>query len=138
MRTHAGLADAVVAEPYAVFAPPARKQDFAINLIGWGNSAGDASTGLMNVVGTYNAETGWGVANDGRYSNPKLDTMVAKALATMDEKSREKQLQDAVKIAIDDLAILPLYQVNPVWAVRKGLHHNPRADERTSAIDMSA
>jgi peptide/nickel transport system substrate-binding protein len=137
MWARAGLAVDVATMPYAVFAPRARKQEFAIHLIGWGNSAGDASTGLMNVVGTYNPETGWGVANEGRYSNPQLDAMVAKALATMDDKSREKQFQDAVKIAIDDLAILPLYQVNPVWAVRKGLHHNPRADERTSAIDMS-
>lgn len=137
MWTHAGLAVDVVALPYAVFATRARKQEFAIHLIGWGNSAGDASTGLMNVVGTYNAETGWGVANEGRYSNPKLDAMTARALATMDEKSREEQLQDAVKVSIDDLAIIPLYQVNPVWAVHKGLRHNPRADERTSAIDMS-
>jgi peptide/nickel transport system substrate-binding protein len=137
MWTHAGLTVDVVAIPYAVFAARARKQEFAIHLIGWGNSAGDASTGLMNVVGTFNAETGWGAANDGRYSNPTLDAMTTKALATMDEKSREKQFEDAVKVAIDDLAILPLYQINPVWATRKGLHHNPRADERTSAIDMS-
>jgi peptide/nickel transport system substrate-binding protein len=138
MWAHAGLTVDVVALPYAVFAPHARKQEYAIHLIGWGNSAGDASTGLMNVVGTYNAVTGWGVANEGRYSNPKLDSMTAKAVATMDDKSREKQFEDAVKVAVDDLAILPLYQVNPVWAARKGLRHNPRADERTSAIDMSA
>jgi len=138
MWTRAGLAVDVAVMPYAVFAQRARKQEFAIHLIGWGNSAGDASTGLMNVVGSYNTETGWGVANEGRYSNPKLDAMTAKALATMDEKSREQQFKDAVKLAVDDLAILPLYQVNPVWSVRKGLHHNPRADERTSAIDMSA
>ncbi|MFC4273904.1 ABC transporter substrate-binding protein [Achromobacter aloeverae] len=138
MWTRAGLAVDVAVMPYAVFAPRARKQEFAIHLIGWGNSAGDASTGLMNVVGTYNAETGWGVANEGRYSNPKLDAMTAKALATMDDQSREQQFKDAVKVAVDDLAILPLYQVNPVWAVRKGLRHHPRADERTSAIDMSA
>lgn len=137
MWSRAGLTMEVVTMPYAVFAPKARKQEFAIHLIGWGNSAGDASTGLMNVVGSYNPETGWGVANEGRYSNPALDAMVARALATMDDASREKQMQDAVKVAIDDLAILPLYQVNPVWAVRKGLRHNARADERTSAIDMS-
>jgi peptide/nickel transport system substrate-binding protein len=137
MWSHAGLTVDVQALPYAVFAPRVRKQDFAIDLIGWGNSAGDASTGLMNVVGTYNAQTGWGVANDGRYSNPQLDALTAKALATMDDASRDTQMQAAVKVAVDDLAIIPLYQVNPVWAVRKGLHHSPRADERTSAIDVT-
>ncbi|WP_198297881.1 ABC transporter substrate-binding protein [Bordetella genomosp. 9] len=137
MWSRAGLGVEVATMPYAVFAQRARKQEFAIHLIGWGNSAGDASTGLMNVVGTYNATTGWGVANEGRYSNPRLDAMTAQALATMDDASRERQMQDAVRVAIDDLAIIPLYQVNPVWAVRKGMRHDARADERTSAIDIS-
>lgn len=137
MWSRAGIAVNVSALPYTVFASRARKQEFPIHMLGWGNSAGDASTGLMNVVGTYNPQTGWGAANDGRYSNPKLDAMTAEALATMQEDLREERLQGAVKVAIDDLAIIPLYQVNPVWAVRKGLRHNARADERTSAIDMS-
>lgn len=49
--------------------------------------------------------------NRGRYSNPKVDELLNKATATLDEAERNKLYQQAEKIAIgDDLALIPVYE----------------------------
>jgi peptide/nickel transport system substrate-binding protein len=41
-----------------------------------------------------------------------------------------------VKMAMDDVAIIPLHQLVNTWAVKKTLDHTPRMDERTRAMDL--
>jgi peptide/nickel transport system substrate-binding protein len=54
-----------------------------------------------------------------------------------DDKAREAALIEAVKVAITDGAIIPLYQQSNAWVLRKGLNYAPRIDERTLAKDVS-
>ena len=83
-----------------------------------------------------NAAPNNSIAEHVHYANPKMDSLLEQALATMDNSKRQKLLQEAVQIAIRDQAVVPLhYQVN-TWAARRGYTYPPRTDERTHAFDV--
>jgi peptide/nickel transport system substrate-binding protein len=77
-----------------------------------------------------------GGTNRGRYSNPEMDALLEQALGTVDDAEREKLLQQASQLVIDDYGILPLhFEVTP-WAYRKGLTVEPRTDQNTMATNV--
>jgi peptide/nickel transport system substrate-binding protein len=135
MWTRIGVRTAVEAQPWTTFIARAGRQEFAAFLIGWGSSP-EGSHPLRNLVATWDRERGWGASNRGRYSNPELDRMIEEALAEMDDAKRERMLQDAQRLAFDDVAILPLHIQTNIWAMRRGLAHSARADELTRAQDV--
>jgi peptide/nickel transport system substrate-binding protein len=133
MLVRVGIQTKVETMPLAVYFPRANKTEFSFALLGWGVSTGEASYPLRALVGTFNADKGFGNFNWARYSNPRLDRLIEQALATVDDAQREKLLRDAQQLAFEDQAVVPLhYQVN-VWAARKGYRYVPRTDERTHA-----
>jgi peptide/nickel transport system substrate-binding protein len=132
-----GIQTQVEALPWASFSVRNSKQEYAIRLLGWGSTTGEASYTLVNIVGTYDAAKRMGASNNGRYSNPELDALTARAVSTLDENEREKLLQQAVKMAMDDLAFIPLHQLVNVWALKRNLDYDARADERTIAMAAS-
>jgi peptide/nickel transport system substrate-binding protein len=136
MLARVGITTRVEALPFAVYMPRAGKLEFTAALLGWGVSTGEGSYPLVSLVATSNAEKGLGTFNWSRYSSPKMDGVLAQALATMDNPRREKLLQEAAEIVIREQAVVPLhYQVN-TWAARKGYSYTPRTDERTHAFDV--
>ena len=82
-------------------------------------------------------DKGKGASNRGRHSDARVDALLDQALATVDDAKRAALLAETTDIAIgENQGIIPLhYQVN-TWATRKGLKYNPRADERTTGIDL--
>src|SRR5262249_279944 len=50
-----------------------------------------------------------GGRNYARYSNPAFDNALKAARSTPDATARTKQLQQAERIALDDMALIPLY-----------------------------
>ena len=50
-----------------------------------------------------------GGSNYARYSSPAFDNAMKAARSTADAAQRTKQLQNAERIALDDMAIIPLY-----------------------------
>ncbi len=133
MFSRIGIDTKVVTLPWATFASQgsAPTYAFSVMLVGWGSGTGEVSSPLRSLIATVGP--GRGGSNRGRYSNPKVDQLIEQALATVDDEKREKILQDATELAINDVAIIPLhYQVN-IWATRKGLSYVPRADEYTLA-----
>jgi len=47
--------------------------------------------------------------NRGRYSNPQFDKLVEDARKTKDEAERQQLLQQAEKMALDDMALIPMW-----------------------------
>ena len=134
MLRRGGIAiNAVVAEPYSVFAPAASRQAYSLFLFSFGTTSSSAADGLTSVLATYNATTGMGAFNRARYSNPTFDRTLEDALADFDETGRNAKLAAATTIALTDHAILPLYWQIIHWATRKPLTYTPRRDEATSA-----
>jgi peptide/nickel transport system substrate-binding protein len=131
-----GIDAKVEAMPSNVFFSRANKLEFSFMLVGWGSGTGEISSPLRALLATYDREKGTGASNRGRYSNKQMDAVLAEALATVDDAKREKLLQQASEIAINDLGIIPLhYQVNS-WATRKGIMYVPRTDENTLAHEF--
>jgi peptide/nickel transport system substrate-binding protein len=128
-----GVQTQVDALPWTTFSVRNNRQEFAIRLVGWGSVTGEASYTLVNITATYDPAKRLGANNNGRYSNPELDALTERATSTLDEKERERLLQQGVKMAMDDLAFIPLFQLVNIWALKRGLAYDARADERTVA-----
>jgi len=137
MLTRIGIDTKVETMPKSVYfrkasrGGPNKSPAFSFILVGWGSGTGEASSPLKSLLHTYDKSKGFGASNRGRYSNAEVDKLIEQALATVDDGKREKLLQQATEIAIQDLGIIPLhYQVN-TWGTRKGLAYTPRTDEYT-------
>jgi peptide/nickel transport system substrate-binding protein len=135
MLSRVGIDTRVHTQPWATFAQQASNPNYAysVMLVGWGSDTGEVSSPLRALLSTVNAEKGLGASNRGRYSNPKVDGILAHALATVDDAKRDKMLQEASEIAIGEYGIVPLYYQINYWATRKGFSYTARVDERTLA-----
>ncbi len=142
MLTRVGIEAKIETMPRSVYfsrasrGGPNKTPEFSFILVGWGAGTGEASSPLKSLLHTYDKARGFGASNRGRYSNPEVDKIIEDALATVDDAKREKLLQKATEIAINDLGIIPLhYQVN-TWATRPGLAYVPRTDEETLLMNV--
>jgi peptide/nickel transport system substrate-binding protein len=133
MLTRVGIVTRVEAMPSATFFPQGTQFKFSFLLVGWQSGTGEASSPLKALIATVDKEKGFGTANRGHYSNPKVDLMLEDALVTVDDTKREALLQRATELAINDTAIVPLYHQVSVWAMRDGISYVPRTDENTLA-----
>jgi peptide/nickel transport system substrate-binding protein len=118
---------------------PDKSPEFSFMLLGWGAGSGEASSPLKALLHTYDKSKGMGAANRGRHSDPAVDTLVQKALATVDADSRGKLLAAATEKAVgENYGVIPMhYQVN-TWAAKAGFKYQPRTDERTIVMGLSA
>jgi peptide/nickel transport system substrate-binding protein len=136
MLARVGIQTKVETMPMSAYLARARKLEFSFAMLGWGASTAEASSPLRAHLVAYIPEKGWGEFAWGRYSNPKVNDLLDKALATLDDKAREKQIQDAVGIAMTELGIIPLHHQINTWATRKGVVYTPRIDEYTLAFQF--
>jgi peptide/nickel transport system substrate-binding protein len=142
MYTRAGVETLIETLPPANFFSRASQgtdgwPEFGMYLTGWGSSTGEGSDPLRNIAATFDAANGFGQANRSRYSNAKVDELLKKAIATMDDAERGKLLAETNDVAFADQAIIPIhYQVN-IWAAKKGIIVTPRVDEWTLLTGIS-
>ncbi|HSE00547.1 MAG TPA: ABC transporter substrate-binding protein [Burkholderiales bacterium] len=136
MLARIGIQTRVDAMPASVYFSRGSKLEFSFMLVGWGADTMEASSPLKALLATFNKNKGMGAANRGRYSNPKLDAILDQALATVDDPKREKLLQQATEIGVGNLGIIPLYHQHNLWAARRGIVYEARADERTFAHEF--
>jgi peptide/nickel transport system substrate-binding protein len=136
MWTRAGVQTAVEASTWTTFVGRAGRQDLSVFLVGWGSATGEGTNPLRSLVATVDPARGFGVANRGKYSNPEVDAVLSRALATADDTSREPLVQQATRLAMEDVGIIPLHIQKNVWGMRQGITHIPRVDEETRAMDV--
>ena len=74
--------------------------------------------------------------NRGSYSNPELDALVDQADATAKVEERDRILQEATKILLKDIPMIPVHYEQDIYAVRKGVTLEPRVDKFMWAYDM--
>ena len=136
MLIRVGIETKVVALPWAVFIAQASNPNYAYSsiLIGNGATTGEMSFPLRAQVATVNAATGMGASNRSRYSNPEVDALLAKAMATVDDAKRDLLLQQTSEVAMADQALVPLFYGDDVYALRKGFSYVPRPDGYMAAF----
>lgn len=136
MWTRIGVRTQVDALPWTGFVPRRARIEFGMQIGAWGSSTGEASNFLVNIVATHDRQRLTGANNNARYSNPRFDAFTAEASATMDDERREAMWQEAVKMFAEERPVIQLVQYLNTWAVRRGLRHDPRMDERTIAMGV--
>lgn len=129
-----GVKTNVEVVPWAVYAGAARKNDYAMSMIAWGNGTGEASYAMANILATVSPEKGLGASNWGHYSSARLDQDLSKASAEFDESKREAVLRDAAIAVRQDVGVIPVFHYKNIWAARNGLKVVPWTSDRTVAM----
>jgi peptide/nickel transport system substrate-binding protein len=131
--TRVGIVTKVETMPSNIFFTRASKLEFSILLAGWGSSSGDTSSPLRSLLGTFDAKTGYGAANRGRFSNAELDVLIAAAAVEIDDEKRRAKLAQASEKAIEQMGLIPLHYEVSVWATKSNVTYVARADQYTLA-----
>jgi len=136
MLARVGIAAKVETAPMGPYSGRASKQEFSFHMVGWGASTGEASSPLRSLLATFNRDKGLGAVNWGRYTNVKVDYIIEQALQQVDDGNRSQMLQQATKMAMEDLGIMPIHFQYTIWATKKGVTYVPRTDEYTLAFQF--
>ncbi len=136
MWSRIGIETKVETMPSAVYFTRASKLEFSVMLLGWATETGEQGSALRSLLATYDQAAGFGVTNRGRYSNPKMDSVLKAAITTVDSKKREVLIQEASEIAMNDVGLIPLHYEVSTWGMKKGLKYNGRADQYTLATEL--
>ena len=111
--------------------------EFSFMLLGWGAGSGEASSPLKALLHTFDKSKGMGANNRGRHSDPQVDELIQKALATVDADARGKLLAKATEIGVgENFGIIPIHYQVSTWASTEGYNYIPRTDERTIAMGL--
>ena len=127
MFSRIGIDMTVETMPVSVYYGKARKHEFTMAQIGWATASGEASAILAPALleGKRN--------NYGRWLNADFNTNMKGALSTVDLAEYQAKLKQAQLIVADQVPIIPTHFQVAVWASRKGISYDARADESTLA-----
>ncbi len=123
----------VSAEPYNVYTKNASNQAFSAFVFSLGNTTPTSQTGMRNLLMSFDKESGAGIYNRTRYSNPKLDAAISKAMQEPNFAERVKLLQTAAHMAFEDFPVLPLYWQKVYWAGKSHISFTGNMGEYTTA-----
>jgi peptide/nickel transport system substrate-binding protein len=137
MLTRVGLKVSLDAMTQSTFFAKRNRREFGFWLAGWGSDSGEMSSPLRSLLATPSKDKGRGFSNSGGYSNPAIDALIDKALATIDDEQRGEVLAEASRLAMADYGAIPLHFEMTTWAFRKGLDYQPRADQYTLAMKVT-
>lgn len=138
MWTRLGVKTNIDAMTASTFFSRRNKSEFPAYLAGWGASTGEMSSPLKALLATADKSRGYGATNPTGYSNKALDDSLTKALATVDDKTREDLLRQTSRMAMNDWSIIPLhFEVTP-WAMKSKLNYKARVDQYTLPTEVTS
>ena len=79
---------------------------------------------------------GYGEVNRTSYSNPELDALLDKADSTASMEERDGYLQDATKLLLADIPMIPVHYEQDVYASHDNVTFTPRTDKFIWAYEM--
>lgn len=129
MWQRVGVQTTVEPMPWSAFAARASRGDFSAFLLGGTAATGEASYPLRSILGLRGSDAP-------RYTNTAFVTLLDQASSTLDDAARDKLLQDAVRMAMDDVAFIPLYIQKAAFAMRRSIAYTARADEALHASEV--
>lgn len=99
----------------------------AMSLQAYQPETGESGTVLNNLIHTPTKTLG-GLNTNG-YSNTQVDSLIDQANQTLKAQDRLQLLKQAMQTVMSDVARIPLYSTNNVYAVNKNILWEPRLDE---------
>jgi peptide/nickel transport system substrate-binding protein len=119
--------------PAPTFFQRASAGDFSLYLAGLGVPEGDGEESLRSLLASSAFPGGAGGLNRGGWGTAEIDALLLEAQATGDLRHREAILQRVTRAAMQDLAIIPLYIQQSIWATHRRVEYGARTDELTLA-----
>ncbi len=129
MWSQVGVNTKVNTMPRAVYFPKLEKNDTSMYMLGWGGGTTDAIFILQPVLATKNGK-GDGDYNYGRYTNPKLDELLAKIKVNMTPDQRLDEIHAALLAHNAETNHIPLHRQVIPWAERSNVTAVHRADNQ--------
>jgi peptide/nickel transport system substrate-binding protein len=113
-----------------------RRRDSSLYLSRFGCPTGDASDILDNVLHSRSPERHMGMQNFGGYANAEVDREIEASASVESVTDRRALLEAIMKRLVDDLAWIPLYVDEDVYAVDRRLGWSPRNDSFILAAEI--
>ena len=108
-----------------------------IYFIGWIPATGDGGEIFDYLLRSEHHPLGRGSYNLGNYSNQTVDNITTEVSYTMNQKTRMNLMREGFKIAMDDVACIPLYISVCNVAYPKYLEWSPRSDLNTLVEEIT-
>jgi peptide/nickel transport system substrate-binding protein len=117
-------------KPKSVFFPEVTKGILDFYLIGWFDGTFDMGRTYFKLVHTRDEEKGFGVFNGAAFSNSEIDKLLQSTADIVDPQERKQTLQKLNKMAMDNIAWIPLHYQEDLYAIQqgKGIKFQPRPD----------
>ncbi|UFN51759.1 ABC transporter substrate-binding protein (plasmid) [Roseomonas sp. OT10] len=129
MWQRVGIQTTVEPMPWTAYAARANRGEFSAFLLGGTAATGEASYPLRSILGLRGADMP-------RYANRDFVALLDRATATLNDGERNGLLQGAVRMAMNDVAFIPLYIQKAAFAMRRGIGYAARADEAMHASEV--
>lgn len=103
----------------------------SIYFLGWIPATGDGGEIFDYLLRSENHALGRGLCNFGFYANQTVDQITSEISYIMNQRTRLDLMQQGFKVAMDDVACIPLYLTVCNFAFPEYLEWNPRSDLNT-------
>ncbi|OJJ10475.1 ABC transporter substrate-binding protein [Alphaproteobacteria bacterium AO1-B] len=103
---------------------------------GWDVPSGDAGSMYGALFYSRDKREGYGQVNRGSYSNAEVDALIDKADSTAKVEERDAHLQEATKILMREIPMIPVHYEQDIYGARDGVEFTPRTDKFLWAYDM--
>ncbi len=125
--------------PTATFLPHIRPYEHKTGLLisAWSVYTGEGISMMNQHCYTYDQEKGTGNANRGHYSNPEVDKLISEAMQESDKERRAELTRQIDKMTHDDVAYIPLYVQENIFAVKDDIDYTPRFNKYIFAWEIS-
>ena len=130
-----GIRTNVVGLPWSLLSARLERDESPFFSIGW-SCNGDASHLFDALLHTRQGRS-WGVSNFGHYANPRLDEAIEQAGAILSPSRRLDALHEAMRIVIDDLPLIPLFNRRRTYGVDARLRFQPRLNGQVILRELS-
>jgi peptide/nickel transport system substrate-binding protein len=111
------------------------RQESPFFSVGW-SCGGDASRAFDALLHTRDGGT-YGVSNFGGYSNPELDRAIERAGAILQPGQRLASLHEAMRISLEDLPLIPLFNRKRTYGVDERIRFVPRLNGQVILREIS-
>jgi peptide/nickel transport system substrate-binding protein len=107
--------------PQSNYFPKIEKFDTSFYILSWGlGNTADALYTMQALLHTH-AKQGEGDFNMGRWSNARMDELVAKVRVEPDMAKRDALVREAMLLAGRELPIIAIHQPRVPWAMRRNV-----------------
>jgi peptide/nickel transport system substrate-binding protein len=134
MWARIGLKISVEAISRTIFFPKATKHEFSVYTAQYGST--EMTRQLSSLIYTRGISKGKGNGNRARYSNKAVDAAIDAARVELDPAKRAAHLARANELCVADMGYIPLYHPGLIFAARKGIQVEVRADGHGNAFQQ--